>query len=34
MNHYGHNVDVTVDPFICTDCEVQLNDNGEEKEES
>ncbi len=30
MNHYQHNVDVTVEPFYCSDCEVQLNDEGEE----
>ena len=23
-NHYGHNVDVTVTPFYCTDCEVDI----------
>lgn len=23
-NHYGHNVDVTVSPFYCTDCEVDI----------
>jgi hypothetical protein len=27
-NHYGHNVDVTIEPFICSDCDVALNDDG------
>lgn len=30
MNHYECNVDVTQEPFYCTEHEVQLNDNGEE----
>ena len=30
MQHYGHNVDVSEEPFVCTDCEVALKDNGDE----
>ena len=36
-NHYGHNVDITGDPFYCTDCEElvylneQINDEDVEK---
>lgn len=28
FNHYGHNVDVGSSPFYCTDCEVELTDEG------
>lgn len=30
MTHYGCNVDVTQEPFYCSDHEVYLNDEGEE----
>ncbi len=24
MNHYGHNIDVTKEPYYCSDCEVDI----------
>lgn len=26
--HYGHNVDITTTPAYCTDCEVELTEDG------
>lgn len=31
FSHYGHNVDVTGDPFHCSDCEVDLTEDGATK---
>jgi hypothetical protein len=30
VNHYKHNVDITREPFLCSDCEVYLADDGTE----
>lgn len=30
QSHYKHNVDVTKEPFLCTDCDVFLADDGTE----
>lgn len=33
MGHYGHNIDLTVSPAYCTDCEVSLTESATEEGE-